>query len=969
MKQKKGKSRIRSNFLITFIFFSFIFSLVLVPMASAITWETYGNKPNPYSHSQVGGYNGNFNESYEIIETSFGSEDIEPIAFSVNGNNLIAVQDNNYLYILSQNDLSVFQEINTGSLTYSGRGSISFDIFGNNSYMSSIWNDKFKIYYYNKSENQFNLENTINISEIDSNYSSYTSPRCSSKKCYFTITNSTSLGLVEITGLNNWNFKEVKNESISLGYPLPYVNYNNNDYFSFHNGKEVYLYNFDTDNLDLIATHSEGGTSHYQDIKFFYPLDNGEPRIITARSGYDSPNSHTEDSYIESYTFSGNTEITERVLDYYDNSNMNCKIAITDYNADADDNVGEDIFVVCKSNEFDDEDLRTQNIIEGNSGDQLYSYSDDITTGNQNIGFLTIADITGNGYGKLFNTPYFDFITTRKSSSNYWLRINDPKTNYNKSISLDKGVYECIPFLNQNTLKIDLACSGDSGTTILRSNYSEVKPFVYDPIEDQYLDLNSTKKIYIGNHFQEQNHFYIIVNIGGESYSFATGDLISNFGLDVYEDIINVSINRSVDDEWTEGDYILIESYDFRSRFNITVTAENQEGITNENFNVESGDYYNVQNIETINDINIGVIDSVELELSDYFKYANDDEYILEFEDDAYYNCSGNYDYCDNNNSEYRLKAGSTANLIYSYEDENETIQQETVYTIELTNNGKIKLNSNMETPFSMNINQTVTDPHFTYFNIIASNELNSRNQEFNTKISSEYESGELPFRKAIIQDFEMPYNYTTIVDLDDHYSNFNLYDVYVNGEKVSDSVYLYENETRASFVGKASGNKIKFRSFEKDYNFDVEVILKNTYGSISDSFNVDIFKNAQDLYDSPEGTEQEKDLSDSTFGRIVDQFLGFFPDSDELSTTQKLGFVFISLFLITAILMLIAYVESGRVDSLMLYLTAFIDAILLIFFIGIGYVPIGFVIILSLILIAIGYFKFFKGSGNGGGE
>ncbi|MFW6026806.1 MAG: hypothetical protein ACOCRX_10740, partial [Candidatus Woesearchaeota archaeon] len=547
------------------------------------------------------------------------------------------------------------------------------------------------------------------------------------------------------------------------------------------------------------------------------------------------------------------------------------------------------------------------------------------------------------------------------------LLIYNPKEDeYNKDIDLESEVGDlkkCIPFLNQNSLKIDLACSGSSGTAVVRSNYSGVKPYVYDPIPDQKLDLNSSKEILIEDHFKEQEHFYIAVTVDDETYSFSNGSMIENFDLqNKYEDYFDVKIEREKEEKWTEGDKIILEAYDLSKLYDVEVVGENSEGSEIEEFSVQSGDYDEVEITSLIDDKEMGEIDYKSIDLDNYFD--NEDEYNVYFESAGYWRCSGNLE-CDNSNNEYGIKDGQEASLVFSYEDDNGTFQTEEIYNVSL-DNGLLELKSNFTTPFSEdyeNVNTTISDPYITDFEAIGKNEISEESIDFETEVSKDYESGSPPSINNLIYDFELDFNESTVIDLDDHYSNFEVYEVYVNDEKIDSSKYFYDdNDSKIFHIAKRTGNRLEFNSYETEDSYSVEIELINDYGKKKDDFNVDVIEDSKNPYEDPEEEEKEeedKELSDSGLEGIVKDFINFFPE--DLSTTQKLAYVFISLFLITFIFILVSAVTEPPISSLLLYLTAFIDATLIIFFIGIGFIPVGFVLIMVLILIAIAYFKFFR--------
>jgi len=143
---------------------------------------------------------------------------------------------------------------------------------------------------------------------------------------------------------------------------------------------------------------------------------------------------------------------------------------------------------------------------------------------------------------------------------------------------------------------------------------------------------------------------------------------------------------------------------------------------------------------------------------------------------------------------------------------------------------------------------------------------------------------------------------------------------------------------------------KITILSFEEDYDDEMTIRIFNDFGYETQTFNVLI---------------QETIIPETWLSKIMSWVIGLFPDSEDLSTAQRIGFVLISMLLITVVLLLIAHTQTGGIPSTMLYITGFLNFILMVFFISIGYISIGVVVVLSLILIALTWFKFSNGNGG----
>lgn len=101
-----------------------------------------------------------------------------------------------------------------------------------------------------------------------------------------------------------------------------------------------------------------------------------------------------------------------------------------------------------------------------------------------------------------------------------------------------------------------------------------------------------------------------------------------------------------------------------------------------------------------------------------------------------------------------------------------------------------------------------------------------------------------------------------------------------------------------------------------------------------------------------------------SFIGYLTSWLSSIFPDSDELSTSFKFGFVFVTIFFVSLAIYLFSWKATGSVDKLVHWIVLILDVLLIFYFTAIGYIPIGIIIIFVLFLLAIGYLRL-KGGGN----
>jgi len=96
-------------------------------------------------------------------------------------------------------------------------------------------------------------------------------------------------------------------------------------------------------------------------------------------------------------------------------------------------------------------------------------------------------------------------------------------------------------------------------------------------------------------------------------------------------------------------------------------------------------------------------------------------------------------------------------------------------------------------------------------------------------------------------------------------------------------------------------------------------------------------------------------------FSIIVDTFTGIFPDKDSINSTTRFAYVLVVILLITATILIV----GSRADNipLALILASIVDILVFIYFIFIGYISVGLLLIMAIIGIGLAYFKIVKGT------
>lgn len=89
------------------------------------------------------------------------------------------------------------------------------------------------------------------------------------------------------------------------------------------------------------------------------------------------------------------------------------------------------------------------------------------------------------------------------------------------------------------------------------------------------------------------------------------------------------------------------------------------------------------------------------------------------------------------------------------------------------------------------------------------------------------------------------------------------------------------------------------------------------------------------------------------SFADFINTFTNFFPDADDISLTTQLGYVFIVIIFLTGILLTVIYMMTKEVHKSAMYIVALIDMIAVFYFISISYIPITFLIVLVILVVA----------------
>src|SRR6056297_784543 len=285
-------------------------------------------------------------------------------------------------------------------------------------------------------------------------------------------------------------------------------------------------------------------------------------------------------------------------------------------------------------------------------------------------------------------------------------------------------------------------------------------------------------------------------------------------------------------------------------------------------------------------------------------------------------------------NTDYEVKAG-----VYSYELDNNYYGNTKTFTTKsppFKNTEKKTITSAEE--FEEFINNLEPDSEYEFRAVMENgNKIYYGDSEtFNTELIP-------PEIEKDIETLIIKYNQEKIINLENNYNYYNSYTLKIDGENIYSSTNLTDEEDEKVLNIKFDEDKIILKSFETEKEYEAKITLTNEEGSTIDDFKIRI--------------------EAGFFEGIVDGITGIFPDSEDLSSGQKVGYILISMLIVTIILVAIG-VTTGGISKGIIILTGILDFLIFIFFIDIGYVSLGLLIAMVIIALAIVGFKI-KGSGG----
>lgn len=108
-----------------------------------------------------------------------------------------------------------------------------------------------------------------------------------------------------------------------------------------------------------------------------------------------------------------------------------------------------------------------------------------------------------------------------------------------------------------------------------------------------------------------------------------------------------------------------------------------------------------------------------------------------------------------------------------------------------------------------------------------------------------------------------------------------------------------------------------------------------------------------------------ETNVSTGLLDSLINPVVSLFPDKDSLTLKQRYGYVAVVMFIVAVILLFAGGSLNKGISPVLLWIMLIIEVVLFFFFTAIGYIPIGVLIMMALIAIIIGYFKFRNNGGS----
>jgi hypothetical protein len=214
------------------------------------------------------------------------------------------------------------------------------------------------------------------------------------------------------------------------------------------------------------------------------------------------------------------------------------------------------------------------------------------------------------------------------------------------------------------------------------------------------------------------------------------------------------------------------------------------------------------------------------------------------------------------------------------------------------------------------------------------------------------------PLFEKNIENITLDLNSNALRNLEEYFSGYDYFkiiigrgnsSIYSEGEEgnILDSTGVIEQAN--IFLNENS--LFSLNSLGLEFNTTAIVYAFNDYGNTSsNNFTIIV---QEGLVDILEEEEEEGFIKKGISG-----ILNFFPNSENLSFAQKLGFVFLTLIIINTLIFGIAYSQMEGIATSVMIFSLIVNLLGIIFFTSIGYLNYGVLIFLFLLGIGIFYLK-----------
>lgn len=209
------------------------------------------------------------------------------------------------------------------------------------------------------------------------------------------------------------------------------------------------------------------------------------------------------------------------------------------------------------------------------------------------------------------------------------------------------------------------------------------------------------------------------------------------------------------------------------------------------------------------------------------------------------------------------------------------------------------------------------------------------------------------------ISNYNMNFSDTLSINVNDYYDYYDDVVFNIEGYDILEGDYITFLDDNNTLVVSMELNNLlnnfilSITSFEVEKNYTVDYTVTNSQGNKTGTFDLKIIEGVETGENGTNVTD-----GDSLVNTFLDWVIGLFPDSESMTSTQKITFVIIFLLVVTVICLALTITITKTISVGMIYFIMIVNLLFFFFFITLGYVPIGFLIALALGLGIIGFFK-----------